>query len=124
MRNALLVEDNVDNCDLVVAFLENLYHITIFNDGRSALSYIQKASTFPDIFLFDISLPEIDGVDLLKKMRREKNVPYIPALALTSHAMKGDKEHFLSQGFDGYISKPIDDELLISLMDEVINNEN
>lgn len=120
MKRILLVEDNPDNRDLVDAFVGHLYEIEFVEDGRSALSSLEQS--VPDLFLFDISLPEMDGVELLRKVREIPECAGIPAIAMTSHAMKGDKERFIAAGFDGYVSKPVaDEEVLIQAIEALIN---
>ncbi|MGM0563863.1 MAG: response regulator [Pseudomonadota bacterium] len=109
MPRLLLVEDNADNRDLMEAMLGEHFDLSLAADGREALERIEQGPRF-DLFLFDISLPEMDGVELLKKIRQLSDYRSVPAIALTSHAMKGDRERFIDKGFDDYISKPILDE--------------
>jgi two-component system cell cycle response regulator DivK len=61
----------------------------------------------PDIILLDIQLPGCDGLDLVREFRARPSMAELPVIALTAHAMRGDKERFLASGFTGYISKPI-----------------
>lgn len=109
MPRILLVEDNADNRDLMEAMLGEHFDMVLAADGREALALIEGGEVC-DLFLFDISLPEMDGVELLKKLRQHEDCRSVPAVALTSHAMKGDRERFIERGFDDYISKPILDE--------------
>ncbi len=109
MKQILLVEDNPDNRDLFKAFVSHAYEILMAENSHQALELLD-AVPVPDLFVFDISLPGMDGVDLLRKVREQDKWQNIPAIALTSHAMKGDKERFLAAGFDDYISKPIIDD--------------
>ena len=60
--------------------------------------------------LLDISLPEMDGTEVLRRLRDTPETAKLPIIALTAHAMAGDREKYLSLGFDGYVSKPITDE--------------
>jgi len=111
MKNIILVEDNPDNADLVMDMLEDLYDITLYGNGPDLLAALEEAdSKAPDLFLLDIGLPGIDGVDLMKKLKTMASVQNIPALALTAHAMKDDEPRLLEAGFSGYVSKPIIDE--------------
>jgi len=116
MNKLCLVEDNPDNADLIIDLLSDLYQITHFNNGQDALDYLNKPENDnPEIMLIDISMPGMDGMTLLKKIRDGNILEGVPAIALTAHAMKHDRERFLSAGFDGYISKPIvDDSQLIN----------
>jgi len=73
----------------------------------------------PDIVLLDISLSEMDGNEVVKEIKKDNDIKNIPVIALTAHVMSGDREKFLQNGFNEYISKPItDSEILIS----TINN--
>lgn len=125
MHTVLLVEDNPDNRDLVFAFLDDLYSIVACVDGFEALAYLRdSASTLPSLILCDISLPGMDGVELLRTLRLESHLIRIPAIALTSHAMKGDAERFLAAGFEAYISKPVmDDSQLIGPIELLLGTQ-
>lgn len=118
MRKAYIVEDDKDSADLVVELLSDELDINIFSNAGDLLAFLQMSDTVPPhIFILDISLPGMDGVTLLRRIRDDGRFQKTPILALTAHAMKGDKEHFISSGFDGYISKPIVDEQ--ALLDEI-----
>jgi CheY-like chemotaxis protein len=107
-----LVEDNPDNRLLVQAILDDVYEIVEFETGIAALNGF---TTFvPDLVLLDISLPEMDGTEVLRRMRKDPRLAAVPVIALTAHAMTGDRERFLADGFNDYLTKPIvDDTLLI-----------
>jgi len=115
MKHILLVEDNADNRDLVLALLEDAYGVRACVDGFETLELFERDSAYlPDLILCDISLPGMDGIELLRTLRQQNRLASIPAIALTSHAMKGDRERFLAAGFEAYISKPIlDDRVLL-----------
>jgi CheY-like chemotaxis protein len=100
-----IVDDNADNRFLLDAMLSGAYALSLFEDGPSALAGITEAP--PSIVLLDISLPGMDGVEVLGHLRRNERTADIPVVAVTAHAMAGDQERFLDLGFDGYISKPI-----------------
>jgi CheY-like chemotaxis protein len=108
MKRIAVVEDNADNQLLVRAMLEDLYEITPYETGRQALEGLR--SDRPDLVLLDISLPDMEGTDLLRSLREEPSLSGLPVVALTAHAMAGDEARFLAAGFDGYISKPIVEE--------------
>ncbi len=109
MKKIMLIEDNSDNRDLVYAILEDRYALSDFIDGFSALAALQNDS-LPDLVLCDVSLPGMDGVELIRALRKQPRFAHLPVIVLTSHAMKGDQERFLAVGFDAYVSKPIIDE--------------
>ncbi|MDQ7786335.1 MAG: response regulator [Thermodesulfovibrionales bacterium] len=105
-RTILVVEDNQDSRELVVKVLKNKgYQMIEAEDGEEA---IQKALTErPNLILMDISIPKIDGYEVVKRLKSMEEFRDTPIVALTAHAMKGDREKFISAGFEGYISKPI-----------------
>jgi len=120
MTSILIVEDNEDNMDLVFAFLEDQYDLKSCFDGYETLALFENEPSYvPDLILCDISLPGMDGVELIRFIRKHKLWEEVPVIALTSHAMKGDREKFLAADFDGYIAKPIMDEKM--LCDPIIN---
>lgn len=105
MTKVLVVEDNPLNMELVLEILDAqgfTAHKAI--RGEEALRMVEKEAY--DLILMDIELPDMDGIEVTEIIKdKYKNVPVI---ALTSYAMKGDRERFLAAGFDEYISKPID----------------
>ena len=110
-RRIAEVEDNPDNRLLLQALLAELYQIDEYEDGASALDGMTASP--PDLVLLDISLPEMDGPEVMKRMRTTPALASLPVVALTAHAMTGDREKFLAMGFDGYVTKPILDEELL-----------
>lgn len=111
MKRIAVIEDNPDNRLLVRAILEDEYQIIEYETGDEALAGL--AADPPDLVLLDISLPEKDGTEVLREMRRDATLRDLPVVALTAHAMAGDRERFLAEGFDEYLSKPIVDEALL-----------
>lgn len=106
-----VVEDNPDNRMLLRAILDDRYEIVEYEDGVSALAGLLHSR--PDLVLLDISLPGMDGMEVLSRVRAEPALRALPVIALTAHAMTGDRARFLDAGFDEYISKPITDEQLL-----------
>jgi CheY-like chemotaxis protein len=111
MKKIAVVEDNPDNRLLVQVILEPLYAITEYESGFAALEGLAKDK--PDLVLLDISLPEMDGTEVLQRIRAEERLRDLPVIALTAHAMAGDREKFIGAGFDDYVTKPIVDETLL-----------
>ncbi len=111
MKLIAVVEDNPDNRLLVCALLEDDYFIDEYEDGISALKALP--GKIPDLVLLDISLPEMDGSEVLVHIRADEKLKTIPVIALTAHAGPADREKFLAQGFDDYITKPITDESIL-----------
>ena len=104
----LVVEDNEMNMQLVEYLLEEGgYQIVKAASGEEALSTARNGEPV-DLILMDIHLPGIDGLSVIREMKSDPHTGAIPILALTAHAMRGDRDRFLEAGCDGYISKPID----------------
>lgn len=110
-KRIAVVEDNADNRLLVRAILDDLYEITEYENGTDALSGFEGEA--PDLVLLDISLPGMDGTEVLGKIRARESIAAVPVIALTAHAMAGDREVFLAAGFDEYVMKPIVDETIL-----------
>lgn len=107
-RTILVVEDNDMNMQLVEFLLEEGgYDIVKATSGEEALSLTREGAA-PDLILMDIHLPGMDGLSVVRAMKEDARTSAIPILALTAHAMRGDRDRFLDAGCDGYISKPID----------------
>lgn len=108
MKLVAVVEDNPDNRLLVRAILEDLYELREYDSGPAALAGL--AAERPDLVLLDISLPGMDGTEVLKKLRADERFRALPVIALTAHAMAGDRDRYLALGFTDYVTKPILDE--------------
>ena len=123
MKRIFLVEDNPDNAELIVDLLSDQYKLSHYVTGPELLEYLEKPDSLaPDMFILDISLPGMDGVTLLKKLRNNNFYKNVPMLALTAHAMKDDKARLLESGFDGYMSKPVvDEDDLINEIERLLN---
>ncbi len=104
----LLAEDSLVNQKLAVALLEGQGHkVRVANNGREAIAALQTEKF--DMVLMDVQMPEMDGLEAAEKIRaREQHTgTHIPIIAMTAHALKGDRERCLAAGMDGYIAKPI-----------------
>jgi CheY-like chemotaxis protein len=106
-----VVEDNPDNRLLVRALLEDRFDLAEFETGLEAVAGLLQAG--PDLVLLDISLPGMDGGEVLRWIRVQEGLRSVPVVALTAHAMAGDREKFMAMGFDEYLAKPIVDEGLL-----------
>lgn len=118
----LVVEDNVVNQRLATTLLSKLgYHPVVASSGPQALAILSK-EVF-DVILMDVQMPEMDGLEVTARIRSEERATrnHIPIIALTAHAMPGDRERFLAAGMDGYLSKPIKRELLQEVLSGIAN---
>ncbi len=111
MTTIAIVEDNADNRLLLQAILDGLYELVEYENGIDALAGL--AASLPDLVLLDISLPGMDGNEILARIRADDTLRKLPVIALTAHAMSGDREKYLAAGFNDYITKPIVDETLL-----------
>ncbi|MFV0347658.1 MAG: response regulator [Halodesulfovibrio sp.] len=118
----LLAEDDIINRKLALYFFEKQGHeVVCVNNGVAVLEAMVK-ETF-DLILMDIQMPDMDGVQATRAIRESRSPDVnknIPIIAMTAHAMKGDRERFLDSGMDEYISKPVDFTLLVSLVEQVL----
>jgi CheY-like chemotaxis protein len=111
VRSIALVEDNPDNRLLARAILEDRYEIVEYESGPDALAGMR--TRVPELVLLDISLPVMDGTEVLRRIREDEALRALPVIALTAHAMTGDRDKYLAMGFDAYVTKPIVDERVL-----------
>jgi CheY-like chemotaxis protein len=111
MTRIAIVEDNPDNRLLALAILEGRYECIEYETGVEALDGLRH--DVPALVLLDISLPGMDGVETLRHIRADAALRHLPVIALTAHAMTGDRERYLQAGFDDYVAKPILDESIL-----------
>jgi two-component system, cell cycle response regulator DivK len=106
-----VIEDNEDNLLLLEVILEERYQLDQYADGPKGLAGLRARR--PDLVLLDISLPGMDGLQVLEEIRRDPKLRDLGVVALTAHAMEGDRERLLAAGFDDYLAKPILDEAIL-----------
>ncbi len=122
MKTGLVIEDNEDNMVLITRFLEKFRYRTL--QAETGIKGVEMAlEKHPDFIILDIQLPDINGIEVLKRIRSKDAGKNIPIIAMTSFAMSGDRENFLAAGCDGYIEKPIDPNLVISQIRKLIGEE-
>jgi two-component system cell cycle response regulator DivK len=115
MSKILLVEDNEMNRDMLSRrLIRNGYQVVMALDGRQAVE--MAASEEPDLILMDMSLPGLDGWEATRQIKAAAPTRTIPVIALTAHAMSGDREKALEAGCDDYDTKPIDLPRLLEKM--------
>jgi len=120
-KRILVAEDNVINQKLVVRLLEKHgYRVVVANDGKEALAALARESF--DLVLMDVQMPEIGGFEATTAIRqRERETDaYVPIIALTAHAMRGDYERCLAVGMDAYVAKPIHPQELFEAIERVL----
>ena len=121
----LLAEDNPVNQTLAMRILERLGHkVEVVNNGKEALRQVQ-AEEF-DLILMDVQMPEMDGLEATTAIRQAETGTgkHTPIVAMTAHAMKGDREKCLSAGMDGYLSKPVRIDELKQILSEIEKTQN
>jgi CheY-like chemotaxis protein len=120
----LLAEDNLVNQKLASCLLEKRGHIVVTAaDGRQALERLETESF--DLVLMDVQMPEMDGFEATDAIRKKEGATgrHLPIVAMTAHAMRGDRERCLAAGMDGYVSKPIIAEELLRVVEKVISDQ-
>ena len=116
-ERVLIVEDNEKSMKLFRDVLSARGYATL--EAGSGEEALELAVTHaPKLVLMDIRLPDVDGVEALRRLRSDERTSSIPVLALTAQSMSGDRERFLAAGFDGYVPKPVDIAELVGLVSE------
>jgi CheY-like chemotaxis protein len=118
-KRILVAEDSAANRELITEILElNGYETTIADDGGAAVERLRQRTY--DLVLLDIQMPMLDGYQVMEQMRAHHEWATIPVVALTAYAMQGDREHALRAGFDDYVTKPIDFQVLLSTIERLL----
>jgi CheY-like chemotaxis protein len=119
MAKILLVEDNEINRDMLSRRLERRgYQVVVALDGAQGVSMARSET--PDLILMDMSLPVLDGWEATRQIKATIETATIPILALTAHAMTGDREKAIAAGCDDYDTKPIDFPRLLDKMEKIL----
>jgi CheY-like chemotaxis protein len=119
----LLAEDNLINQRLAARLLGRRGHtVAVAGTGSEALSILDRESF--DAVLMDVQMPEMDGFEATRAVRNRelRSGLHLPIIAMTAHAMKGDRERCLASGMDGYVSKPIDVKELMQTLEKLVPN--
>ena len=106
-KNVYVIEDNEKNMKLFRAILNLIPNVEIFEETRGDLGFELIKSGNTDLVILDIQLPEKSGTEICTELRKIQKFKNLPIIAVTSFAMKGDKERILASGFNQYISKPL-----------------
>ena len=119
-KSILLAEDSLINQKLAIGLLEKWGHrVTVANDGREAVDL--SGQRMFDLVLMDVQMPELDGLDATRSIRHREELTgvHLPIVAMTAHAMKGDRERCLEAGMDDYLTKPIRAEQLFQAVERI-----
>jgi CheY-like chemotaxis protein len=112
MKKVLVVEDVDFNRELIVQLLEDKYEVIEAVNGQQGVELAERER--PELILMDLSLPVMDGWEATRRLKANADLRAIPIIALTAHAMKGDKEKALAAGCDDYLVKPLDEDELMA----------
>ena len=119
MKKILIVEDNEQNLYLMQYMLEKTgYSVVVARTGGEGVAMAVKER--PDLILMDIQLPDMDGLEVTRRIRASEADDQIPIVAVTSFAMAGDREKALAAGCTGYIEKPIDPETFLNEVEKYV----
>jgi CheY-like chemotaxis protein len=119
MKRILIVEDNDLNRDVLQRRLTRRgYDVVVAGDGREGLGLAR--TSVPDLILMDLGLPVVDGWECVRRLRAQRETARVPVIALTAHAMIGDRERALEAGCDEFDTKPIDFVALLAKMDRLL----
>ena len=123
MTTLLLVEDNEMNRDMQARRLVRRgFEVLIAMDGREGVEVATEK--LPDLILMDLNLPVMDGWEATRRLKSAPETRGIPIIALTAHATSGDRERAMEAGCDGYVSKPIDMEKLVEMIEKNLSGDN
>lgn len=110
MKKILIVEDVEFNLDLLIQLLEDDYQLLSASDGQAGVEL--AAAERPDLILMDMSLPGMNGWDAAAQIKANPQLAGIPIIGLSAHALESERVKALDAGCDGYLTKPIDEDLL------------
>jgi CheY-like chemotaxis protein len=116
MKTVLIVEDVELNIDLLTQILEENYNLLVAKNGAEGVALTEQEQ--PDLVLMDISLPVMDGYEAARSIR--KTFPSLPVIGLSAHAMQGDAEKAIAAGCTDYLTKPVDEDLLLKKLKEYL----
>ncbi len=116
----LLVEDNLINQKVVTSLLRKKgYTIDVANNGQQALESLESKSY--RLVLMDVQMPVLDGLEATRRIRADQRFAHLPVVAMTAHAMNGDRERCLQAGMNAYIAKPVDHKHLLALVEQYMD---
>ena len=122
MPRIVLVEDNEDNRDMLSRRLSRKgYEVLIAVNGQEAIEVVERE--LPQLVLMDISLPVMDGFEATRRLKANEATKHIPVIALTAHAMSGDREKAMEAGCDDYDTKPVELPRLLTKIEGLLGSK-
>jgi CheY-like chemotaxis protein len=118
MGMILVIEDAQDNFDLVEDALDGAHDVVHAEDGQAGLALARERR--PGLVLLDMGLPGMDGWEVVRHLKADRETAEIPVVAVTAHAMSGDREKCLKAGCDAYLAKPVDVQELLALVERLM----
>jgi len=121
MTKILIIEDNPENMQLIVYLLHAFGHIPIeAENGKIGLEIAQDE--LPDLILCDLQMPDMDGYEVIRRLKLDPKLAAVPVVAVTAYAMVGDRDKVLATGFNGYIPKPINPETFVKEIEKYLSH--
>jgi len=121
MTKILYVEDNEDNIYMLKSRLERRgFHVVVAMDGEQAVE--MAVAEDPSLIIMDLSLPKVDGWEATRRLKAKEKTRHIPVVALSAHAMVGDRETALDAGCDDYDTKPVEFQRLLDKINTLLTN--
>ena len=119
MKKILIVDDKPSISDLIVQFLKKSYELEVKHDGFEAISWLQQGN-IPDLILTDLQMPNMDGIELIKKIKESGYFSDIPVIVLSSKDSSKDRIECLKLGAEDYMMKPFNPEELLIRIEKVL----
>jgi CheY-like chemotaxis protein len=124
MTRILLIEDLDANQDLISRYLRLFdYEVAVASDGQAGLTKARLERSEIDLVLLDMNLPRMDGWEVARQLKADESTRTLPVIAVTAHAMVGDREKALSAGCDEYVTKPLDFTILLEKIESLLSKE-
>jgi two-component system, cell cycle response regulator DivK len=124
MPRILLIEDYEANRDLISRYLRLFdYEVVVASDGRAGLTTARMERFEIDLVLLDMNLPQMDGWEVVRHLKADEATRLLPVIAVTAHAMVGDREKGLLAGCDDYVTKPLDFTALLEKIESLLFKE-
>lgn len=118
-KRVLIIEDNIESQLILKVYLREIYSVDVADDAESGIELIRNNNY--DLLLLDINLPgRLNGEDVLSEVRNSEKLKGLPVIVITAYALKGDRERFLNQGANDYLSKPVEKRVLRNTIEKFL----